>query len=296
MKGRIFYKTYSGKEPYVFLRYDKADKQATYDIVNTLIDKQFRVCYDEYDSKEIEDSEWVANRMLSSQLIIFLISKRSLKNLAYRNGINYSLSKNKRVLCIYLDDEKLDDGIGMLLSNVPGVKLSSYQSVRSLCEDIIKAESFVQDMRGDDAKIPAKTNRRKTIAIVAIAVALSLFIIAAGVITVLRVNYTNSFAGQIERMEEVDYLNISNRDASIIELLKGKTVKTLVARNMGLTDIEALKYVNCEKLDISHNPNVSTLEPLLENEGLITVTVTQDMYPAIFRVNGRNEFRMIIDN
>lgn len=296
MKDRIFYKTYSGSEPYIFLRFDKADKQTAYGIVNTLIDKQFRVCYDEYDRKTIEDSEWVADRMFYSQLIIFLISEESLKNLTYRNGIIYALSKNKKVLCIYLDDEKLDDGMGMLLSDVPRAKLSSYESIYALCEDIIKTDSFVQDMRGEDAKTPAKSRSRKKIAIATMVVVLSLFIITALVITVLRINYTNSLAGQIERMEEVDYLDISNEEASIIELLKGKTVKTLVARNMGLTDIKVLQDVNCEELDISQNPKVKTLEPLLENESLRTVTVTQDMYPAIFRVGSRHEFRLIIDN
>ena len=296
MNDSIFYNTYSGGEPYIFLRFDKADKQTAYGIVNTLIDKRFRVCYDEYDSKTIEDSDWVADRMISSQLIIFLISEKSLKNLAYRNGIIYALSRNKKVLSIYLDDHKLDDGMGMLLSDVSGARLSSYESIYALCEDIIKTDSFVQDMRGEDAKTPAKSRSRKTIAIATMVVVMLLFIIAAVVITVLRVNYTNSLAGRIERMEEADYLDISDEDASIIELLKGKTVKTLVARNMGLTDIEALQYVNCKELDISQNPKVNTLEPLLENESLETVTVTQDMYPAILRVSSRHKFRLKIDN
>ena len=296
MKERILFESYTGSEPYIFLRFDKADGQTASGIVNTLIDKQFRVCYNEYDNKTIEDSEWVAGRMLPSQLVIFLISAGSLKNLAFRNGINYALSKNKKVFCIYLDDEELDDGIAMQLSNVSGAKLSGYQSIGELCEGIMKTDSFIQEMRGDDVKNLIKHDRKKRVAIAAMAVVLVLFFAAAAVITVYRINYENSLAGRIEKMTETDYLDISNEDASTIELLKGKTIKTLVARNMDLTDIEALQYVNCEELDISQNPKVNTLEPLLENGNFKTVTVTQDMYPAIVRVSGRHEFRIIIDD
>ena len=123
---------------------------------------------------------------------------------------------------------------------------------------------------------------------------LVLFIIAGAVIAVHRINYENSLAGQIEKLTETEYLDISNEDASIIELLNSKTIKTLVACDMGLIDISALHYVNCEELDISHNPNINTLEPLLGIEGLKIVKVTQDMYPALRRIGGRHEFKIVI--
>ena len=294
MKRHIIYNSYSGNEPYIFLRFDKADRKAASGIVNNLIEKQFRICYDEHDSSNITDSDWLAERIISSDLIIFMISADSLKSLAYRNSINYALSIKKEILCVYLDDGEIDEGTAMQLAHVPSVRLSDYCEANELCDEIVKTDHFTQEMRGEDAKSIIKSTRKKTVAIAALISVLVLFIAAAVTIAIYRINYENSLPGQIEKMTEVEYLDISNEDASMIELLKGKTVKTLVVRNMGLTDISALEYVNCEELDISENPNVNTLEPLLEIKNLKVVKVTQDMYPALTRIGGRYRFKILI--
>ena len=296
MKEHIEYESYTDVEPYLFLRFDTADRLAAAGIINALIDKRFRVCYDEYDKNKVENADWVAGRMLASHLVIFLISAASQKSLANRNAINYALSKKKEIFCIYLDDHELEAGIAMQLSNMPSAKLSQYESVRTLCDDIILSDSFDQIMRGEYAKIPIRNTRRKRIAITAITAVLVLFFAVGAFIAVQRVNYENSMAGQLERITEADYLDISNEDASVIELLEGKIITTLIARDMGLTDIEALRYVYCETLDISGNPDISTLEPLLKNESLQTVVVSQDMYSAISKVDGRHEFRILLDD
>ena len=293
MKDRILFQSYGGHEPYIFLRFDKGDRQIASQIVNHLIDRRFRVCYDEHDNSAIADSDRLADRILSAELIVFLMSAGAVKSLAFRNGINYALNKKKKIFCIYLDDEELEPGIKMQLANVPCARVSGYPSIGELCDDIIN-DCFVQDMRGEDAKVTIKYNRKKKMAIGLIAAVLVLFLISSTVITVYRINYNNSLPGQIEALTEADHLDISGEDPSILALLKDKTIKMLVARDMGLTDIEAFKYVGCKELDISDNPHVNTLEPLLDSAGLETVTVTQDMYPAIVRVSGRHPFKIII--
>ena len=295
-KQRILFESYTGGDPYVFVRYDSADQQTASEIINRLIEKRFRICYAEHNRKTIENTEWVASRILSSKLAVFLVSAESLKSLAYRNVINYALHKKKRLFCVYLEDFELDPGMAMQLTHVPSARQSDFPSVEALCEDIERTEFFVQNMRGDHAKKPIKNNRIKRIAITATAVVLTVFFVAAAVMTVQRINYKNSFSGQIETMAETDYLDISEENASVIELLRGKTVTTLIARKMDLTDITALRYVHCDTLDLSENPDIFTLEPLLYNTGLKTVIVTQDMYPAIAKVGGRNRFRILLSD
>ncbi|MCK5128495.1 MAG: toll/interleukin-1 receptor domain-containing protein [Clostridiales bacterium] len=294
MRERILYQPYEGTEPYIFLRYDIADNQAASRIVNNLMDKQFRICYDEYDNNAIPDSDWIADRMISSELTIFLISADAQKSLEFRNCINFALSKNKKIFCVYLDDVKLEDGLDMQLANIPNAKLSSYKDENTLCDYIIKLNCFSQNIRGQDVKIMIKSNRKKKVAVSILASIFALFIVATVIITVYRINYENSFAGKIEKMTDIDYLDISNENTTSIELLKDKTINTLIASNMDLTDIEALKYVNCKELDISENSKINTLEPLLDNPNLETVKVTQDMYPAIIRISGRHQFRLVI--
>ncbi len=293
MKDRILYSSYEGTEPYIFLRFNKADKPEASLFVNTLIDKMFRVSYNQ-SGEEMTDAEWLADRINSSKLVIFLISAESLKSLEFRSSINYAISQNKNVFCIFMDDNKLGFGFEMQLSSIPGVRRSSYKDMGELAQDILTTDHFLQTMRGDDAKQRIKSNRKKVVALSLLASVLVLFIVAGAVIIIHRINYENSLAGQIEKLTETAYLDISNEDASIIELLDSKTIKTLVARDMGLTDISALQYVSCEELDISQNPKVNTLEPLLEIESLKIVKVTQDMYPALRRIGGRHAFKVVI--
>ena len=294
MKQRILYKAYCGSEPYIFLRFDRSDENTAALIANNLIERQFRVWYDRHDVKNIPDFDKLAERILSSQLTVFLISKSALTSLEFRNSLNYALSKNKPLFCIYLDDHKMGYGLDIQLANIPGAALSRYPDAADLCGDIVTTKLFAQTMRGSDAKKTMGQTRKKRAAIIAVAAVVIVFIVSASVIAAYRINYENSTAGQIEKITQTGYLDISGEDASLIDLLDGKTIETLSARNMGLEDIGALACVNCEEIDLSHNPGIYTLEPLLEIQNLQVVKITQDMAPAAAKIRWRHPFRIVI--
>jgi len=291
--NEILYEPYHGSEPFIFLRFDRADRKAAVKIINSLIDRRFRVCYDQHDNKTVPDYEGLAARILSADLSVFLISSGALSNLSFRNSINFALSRKKDVFCIYLDDQEMQHGFDIQLANIPGINASLYKDADSLCGEIVTNGLFIQDLRGENAKIPKRVRRKKA-AIIAIAAVLIVFIASGAAIAAYRVGYENSTAGRIENISAADYLDISSEDPSLIGLLEGKTIKNLVARNMGLTDISALASVNCEELDISQNPGINTLEPLLENQTLQVVKVSQDMFPSIRRVGGNHPFKIVI--
>lgn len=294
MKDRVLYQSYAGDAPYIFLQYSKGDRHIASQIVNHLNDRRFRICYDEHDPRAIGDADRVANRILSSCLTVILLSADAAKSLAFRNRINFALSKKKRMFCIYLDDKKLDSGLMLQLANVPGAAVTGYPDAAALCDDIMRNGVFVQDARGAGAKAPIQHSQRRKVAIGLLSAVLALCLVTVSVFVACRIHYQNSLPGQIEKLTKADYLDISGEDASILALLEGKTIQTLVARSMGLTDIEVLAGVDCVSLDLSDNPGVQTLEPLLSIGNLETVTVTQDMYPAIVRVDERRRFRIVI--
>lgn len=294
MKDNLFYQSYNGNDPYLFLMYDKADRLPAHGIINHLIDREFRTCYHEQDRGSLSDPEWLAERILGSGLAVFLLSADSMESLSFRNCINFALSRKKAVFCIVLDIDKLEYGFDMQLAAVPSVRFGDYPSIIEFCEGLLKTGCFVQDLRGEDARTIRKSDRKKKVALGIMAASLILFFTSATAITIDRIRYENSFAGQIEDLSETDYLDITGQDASTIEMLEGKTIKTLIARQMNLTDIQGLESVVCEVLDLSQNPKINTLEPLLNNKHLKTVKVTQDMLPAIARISGRHPFTIII--
>jgi hypothetical protein len=294
VKNILIYQSYSGNEPFVFMRFDRRDRDAAYGIINNLIERQFRICYDEIDGKIAVDSEQLANRILSAMLTVFLISAEALEVLGLRNSINYALSENREVLCITLDDKKPDYGFDMQLANVPNARMGNFKSTSEFCDHLARAGQFTQAMRGEDAKKPSKNNRRKKVLLAAIASAV-VIAVAGGVWTINdRINHVNSRANQIEKIIQTDRLDISGQNTLSLDLLKGKTIKTLAVRNMGLTDITALGSVDCEEIDLSNNPGIVTLEPLLQIKNLNTVRVTQDMAPAIVKLGGQNTFKVVI--
>jgi hypothetical protein len=294
VKNNLFYNSYEGNEPYIFLRFDKVDRQSASGIVNLLIEREFRVCYHEHDRRVLADAEGLADRILSSSLAVFLLSKDSLQSLESRNCINFALNRKKQVFCIFLDDEKLEYGFDMQLATVPGIKRIGYENINALCDDMLKTDCFSQELRGEDAKSVRKSNRKRAVVLGVMASILVLFLVSAAAIVMNRMQYENSAAGQVSKLMVTDYLDLSSQDASLVELLRDKTITTLVLRNMGLTDLSALVSVRCEELDLSENPAINTLEPLLDNMHLKTVRVTQDMVPAIIRISGRHPFTIII--
>ncbi len=294
MMSEMMYRAYGGNEPFILLKYGEPDEKLATEIVNRLIERQFRVCYSGMDAVDIAEAEHLATRMLSAKLIIFLISVKATESSAFRSAINFALSRKKELFCILLDDEPLTHGLELQLKRTPKVHLSAYDSEEDLCQNVVTDAPFTQNLRGEDAKVKADQNRTKKKVLLASLIALAFLIIAGIGIAGYRIHYENSLSGQIERITATEYLDLSGEDATLLDQLEGKTVRVLIARNMGLTDVEALSAVQCEELDLSQNPKINTLEPLLSNESLQIVTVSQDMYPAINRISGRHAFRIVI--
>ena len=104
-----------------------------------------------------------------------------------------------------------------------------------------------------------------------------MLLIAGAFIVKNRVDYLNSAEYQLRNVDNAEYLDISRFDDSALELLDGKTIGTLYMEDMGAKDISAISGINVTEVDIAHNPDVSSLDPLLECSGIKSVSVSQDM-------------------
>ena len=72
-------------------------------------------------------------------------------------------------------------------------------------------------------------------------------------------------------------MDISEFDTGDISMLDGCTIGTLDMEGMGLTEIPDLSGVKVSNIDIAHNPDIATLEPLAGYSGMESVTISQDM-------------------
>lgn len=107
---------YNGNEPYIFISYAHKNSDVVVPIIEALANNGFRVWYDAGIEAGTEWPEYVAEKLLNSAVVIAFISKAALDSPNCRREINYSISHNKDVLSVYIEDVTLTPGMEMQLS------------------------------------------------------------------------------------------------------------------------------------------------------------------------------------
>ena len=271
--SKFGYLPYIGPEGFVFMRAFKADDALGCGMAGELAQRGARVFYDCAGGKEAALPEEVAAGILNCEAAFFVLTKEACESLDLRNSINYALKEKKPVVCIKKDGFVPGYGLDMQLANVPAVSLTNAESVIDALEEggwlgaAVKGPGLVTR--------PEPKSRRKLS--YAALTALVLMLIAGAVVVKNRVDYLNSAEYQLRDVDNAQYLDISRFDGSALELLEGKTIGTLYMEDMGAGDISAISEVNVTEVDIAHNPDVDSLEPLLGCSGIESVTVSQDM-------------------
>ena len=82
--------------PYILVKYGESDRKAAIAIVNGLIARQFRVSYSDSDTVQIAEAERLAQRMVSSKPVVFLLSAEAQESLTFRNAIHFAQEPEKR--------------------------------------------------------------------------------------------------------------------------------------------------------------------------------------------------------
>lgn len=104
---------YEGKEPYVFVSYCHRDEVLVAAILNRLHDAGLRIWYDE----GIEwGSEWpyeIEKHLLGSQVCLAFYSGEFVASENCRQEVHFALDRKKKLLPVYLEDVKLEFGLGL---------------------------------------------------------------------------------------------------------------------------------------------------------------------------------------
>ena len=271
--SKFGYLPYIGPEGFVFMRSYVSDMAYADSLADELAGSGVRVFSDCAGAKNCALPEEVAAGIQNCETAVFVLSDTACANLDFRNSINYALKEKKKVVCIRDEGFVPGYGLDMQLANVPAVsKKGAASAAVALAEggflpDKVKGPGLVAKQAG--------TNRR-TQSYIALAVA-AVLLITGAVIVKNRVDYLNSAEYQLRNVDNAEYLDISRFDDSALELLDGKTIGTLYMEGMDAKDISAISRINVTDVDIAHNPDVASLDPLLECRGIKSVTVSQDM-------------------
>ena len=272
-KSKFGYLPYIGPEGFVFMRAYVSDASYADSLADELVKSGVRVFYDCASAKGCALPEEVAAGVQNCETAVFVLSDAACANLDFRNSINYALKEKKKVVCIRDEGFAAGYGLDMQLANVPVLnRADTVSAAAGLAEG-----GFLPDsVKGPGLVARQVDTKRKSQSYIALAAAV-LLLIAGAFIVKNRVDYLNSAEYQLRNVENAEYLDISRFDDSALELLDGKTIGTLYMEDMGAKDISAISGINVTEVDIAHNPDVSSLDPLLECSGIKSVSVSQDM-------------------
>ena len=271
--SKFGYLPYIGPEGFVFMRSYVSDMAYADSLADELAGNGVRVFSDCAGAKNCALPEEVAAGIQNCETAVFVLSDTACANLDFRNSINYALKEKKKVVRIRDEGFVPGYGLDMQLANVPAVSKKGAASAAA----VLAEGGFLPDkVKGPGLVAKQAGTNRRTQSYIALAVA-AVLLITGAVIVKNRVDYLNSAEYQLRNVDNAEYLDISRFDDSALELLDGKTIGTLYMEGMDAKDISAISRINVTDVDIAHNPDVASLDPLLECRGIKSVTVSQDM-------------------
>lgn len=272
-QSKFGYLPYIGPEGFVFMRSYVSDGAYADRLAEELVKSGVRVFSDCAGSKGCAFPEEVAAGVQNCETAAFVLSDAACGNLDFRNSINYALKEKKNVVCIRNEGFVPGYGLDMQLANVPNI---SKKDPASTAAELAAGGFLPDSVKGPGLVAKPVDTKRRTQSYIALAAAIVLLIIGAFIVK-NRVDYLNSPEYQLRDVDNAEYLDISRYDESALDLLDGMTIGTLYMENMGAKDVSAISRINVTDVDIAHNPDVASLDPLIDCGGIKSVTVSQDM-------------------
>ena len=118
---------YDGNEPYIFISYSHKDSADVLRAVEALNDHRFRVWYDNGIEAGTEWPEYIAERMINSQVVIAFMSRNSQDSHNCRREIHFAIELKKMLLVVYLEDFELSPGMRLQLSALQAMYRAKYK-------------------------------------------------------------------------------------------------------------------------------------------------------------------------
>ena len=118
---------YDGNEPYIFISYSHKDSAVVLKTVDALNDHGFRVWYDNGIEAGTEWPEYIAERMMNSQVVIAFMSRNSQDSHNCRREIHFAIELKKELLVVYLEDFDLSPGMRLQLSALQAMYRTKYK-------------------------------------------------------------------------------------------------------------------------------------------------------------------------
>jgi hypothetical protein len=165
---------------HAFVTYARANSAIVLSTIEKITKSGFKLWYDKGITPSSTWTDEIANAIIDSNIVIAFISKEAMESAYVRNEIEFALSKQKKILPVYLDGmEILPPGLALVLNTTQGVM--GKKNTDEIAEQICAGLEFYGDT-GKGAAVELKTVRkpRRRALITALAAAFGMILAIAG--------------------------------------------------------------------------------------------------------------------
>ena len=122
-------KCYEGTKPYIFVSYSHKDKDIVYPFISELMNRGYRVWYDDGIHLSEEWPEVIAERLFRAESVIFFLTQSFCDSKNCKREVNFAVDKEKDMFAIYLESVELSLGLQMQLGTVQSVVWDSGKNI-----------------------------------------------------------------------------------------------------------------------------------------------------------------------
>ena len=119
---------YEGEESYIFVSYCHKDKERVMPVIELLMQKGYRVWYDQGIHPGTEWPEIVAQRLQKCKVFLVFLSENYAKSHNCIREIHYAVAKEKEFLSIILEPVELSAGVEMQLCASQAIDCRKYRN------------------------------------------------------------------------------------------------------------------------------------------------------------------------
>ena len=120
---------YQGDDPYVFVSYAHDDAELVYPEIARLNTEGFNIWYDEGIGSGLTWRDEVALALTQCKVFLYFVTLRSVASDNCAQELNFSLSRERKILAVHLEETTLPMGIELSLSNKQAIIRSDHPEV-----------------------------------------------------------------------------------------------------------------------------------------------------------------------
>ena len=144
------------RENFIFISYSHKDSDFVIPVIGELKRCGFNVWYDSGIEAGSEWTEYIAEKIEESAVVLVMLSKSALESHNCRREINFAIEEKKEMLVSYIEDVKPSAGMRMQLNVLHALHFSNFNSKEEFMDSLVNSRILAPCKVFEEKKEPPK--------------------------------------------------------------------------------------------------------------------------------------------